>query len=325
VKRREFIGALGGMALVSCLEARSEQSGEVARIGIILPEQTNPVIAQIYRALLAGLRELGYIEGSNLNVVELQFEVQQSQRPAELIRSKVGLLVAIGPELSLKVALGLDRILPIVIVAINYDPIARGYVRSLARPGGNITGLFYRQPELAQKQLELLTQALPERKRLGVLSDDLSADQFRAAEETSGTLQLELHGLNLDTPPYDFDKAFRELVQSAPQMLLVLSSPYVTQHRFRIAELAIEHRLPTMFTFRTYVEAGGLMYYGVDNAKMGRRAAGYVAKLLNGANPADLPIEQPTQFELVINFKTAKALGLTFPLSLLGRADEVIE
>jgi putative ABC transport system substrate-binding protein len=244
---------------------------------------------------------------------------------AELMRAQVDLIVAQGPEVALQAVVGASRSIPIVLQAINYDPIERGYVASLARPGGNITGLFFRQAELAAKKVELLAQAFPERTRLGILWDALTADEFSAAERAAKSLHLELRPLKLETAPYDFTAAFRAIAQDGAQMLLVLSSPFFAEHRRQLAELAIEHRLPSMFLFKSYVEAGGLMAYGVDQAAMYRRTGAYVAKILKGTKPADLPVKQPTKFELVINLKTAKMLGLTIPDKILARADEVIE
>ena len=212
-----------------------------------------------------------------------------------------------------------------MLQAINYDPIARGYVASLARPGGNITGLFYQQAELAAKKVELLTQAFPERKNLGVLWDALVTEEFEAAQRAARALQLELHAVKLENAPYDFTAAFQTIARAGAQMLLVLSSPLFALYRRELANLAIEHRLPAMFIFKSYVQVGGLMSYGVNQPAMYRRTADFVAKILKGTKPADLPVEQPTKFELVINVKTAKALGITLPQSLLVAADEVIE
>jgi putative ABC transport system substrate-binding protein len=241
------------------------------------------------------------------------------------MRLQVDLIVAQGPEVALQAVVGASRSIPIVLQAINYDPIERGYVASLARPGGNITGLFFRQAELAAKKVELLAQAFPERTRLGILWDALTADEFGAAERAAKSLNLELRTLKLETAPYDFAAAFQTIAQGGAQMLLVLSSPFFAEHRRQLAELAIQHRLPSMFIFKSYVEVGRLMAYGVDQAAMYRRAAVYVARILKGTKPADLPVEQPTKFELVVNLKTAKALGLEVPPTLLARADEVIE
>jgi putative ABC transport system substrate-binding protein len=215
--------------------------------------------------------------------------------------------------------------LPIVIVAVNYDPIARGYVNTLARPGGNVTGIVSRQLELVAKQLELLVEAFPERKRLGVLWDGLSADQFVIADREAKVRRLALSAIKLENPPYDFASAFRALAQDGVQMLLFASSPLFARHNTEIARLAIEHRLPCIFILRHYVEAGGLMSYGVDFVPMVRRAASFTAKILRGAKPADLPVEQTTHFAFAVNLKTARAMGVTLPTSILLRADEVIE
>src|SRR5215468_3152317 len=201
----------------------------------------------------------------------------------------------------------------------------RGYVSSLARPGGNVTGIFLRQPELAQKQVELMTEAFPQRTKVVALYDALSADQFMAAKRVAEVMKLEIRELKLENPPYDFDAAFRVLGQDPSLMLLVLSSPHFTPSQSRIAALAIEQRLPTMFIFKSYVEAGGLMSYGVDFVAMHRRIAAFVGKILKGAKPADIPVEQPTQFEIVVNLRTAKAIGIELPTSTLLRANEVIE
>ena len=191
---------------------------------------------------------------------------------------------------------------------VRFDP--------LAQAGGNITGVFLRQPELAEKQVEILTQAFPEKTRLAMLWDALSADQFSAAENRAKLLHLRVLSMKLERPPYDFDAAFRSLAESTPQLLLVLSSPHFIAHRERFAQLAIKHRLPAMNTFKFYVEAGGLMSYGVDTVLPFRRAGYYVAKILQGANSAGLPVEQVTKFEMVINLKTAKAIGIELPTSI---------
>ena len=212
-----------------------------------------------------------------------------------------------------------------MFAAVNYDPLARGYITSLARPGGNITGVFFRPLELAVKQLEILTEAFPDRKRLAVLWDGQSADQFTAAESAAKTRNVELQSHKLEALPYDFDAVFKKVSEGSAEMVLILSGPGFTRYRSQIAELAIARRLPSMFTFKHYVEAGGLMSYGVDFPPMYRRAAVYVAKILGGTRPADLPVEQAAKFETVVNLKTAKAIGVTLPTSILLRADEVIE
>jgi ABC-type uncharacterized transport system substrate-binding protein len=214
---------------------------------------------------------------------------------------------------------------PIVILAVNYDPIARGYVKSLAQPGGNVTGIVSRQLELAAKQLALLAEAFPDRTRVAALWDAQSADQFGAAERAAQSTGVSLRSVKFENPPYDFDAAFRSLGQDGAQALLVLSSPMFVSYREKLAALAIQYRLPAIYILKHYVEAGGLMSYGVDFNPMMRRVASFIAKILRGAQPADLPVEQVDSFEFVVNLKTAKAMGMKLPTSILLRADEVIE
>jgi putative tryptophan/tyrosine transport system substrate-binding protein len=328
IGRRQFITAIGGAAAWP-LAARAQQlAGRTARIGIVRPSLDNPVVSLGYPAFLDELKKSGFIEGQNLTI-EVVREDQDAQRlfaeTADLVRSNVELLAVSGSEITLQAAIAASRTIPIVMLAINFDPIARGYVKSLARPGGNITGVVSLQTELAAKQVELLTQAFPERTRLAVLWDGISADQFAAAERQARSLRLDVRSLKLENPPYDFDAAFQSLAEGSPQMLLVLSSPFFTLSRSHIAELAIQQRLPTMFIFKTYVQAGGLISYGVDPQAIYRQLGFYVAKILNGTKPADLPVEQAVKFELVINLRTAKAIGVEPSTAIQLRADEVIE
>jgi ABC-type uncharacterized transport system substrate-binding protein len=327
MKRRKFITLLGGAAAGWPLAARAQQTGKVIRIGFIGASLNSSAMAANYQAFLTELQELGFSEGRNIIVDYRRLDDPRGPFAvaAELMRLQVDLIVATGPEVALQAVVGASRSIPIVIMAVQYDPIERGYVSSLARPGGNITGVFYRQPELAAKQLELLTQTFPEKSRLAVLYDTNSADQFSAAEAAARSMPLELRPLKLEKPPYNFGAAFQTMAQGGAQMVLVLSSPFFVERRPEVAALAIEHRLPTMFVFKSYVEAGGLMSYGVEQLPMYRRIGLYVAKILNGTKPADLPVEQPTRFELVVNLKTAKAIGIEFPTGILLRADEVIE
>ena len=300
-------------------------SGHAASVSSV-PRDSPPPIAY-YQAFLARLRALGFSEGENLSV---EYRALNDPRgpivaAAELVRSRPELIVAEGPELSLQAVVGESRFIPIVMIAVNYDPIARGYVQSLPRPGGNITGVIFRQLELAAKQVELLTQAFPEKRQLAVLFDAQTADQLGAAEQAAMSLNVQIQALKLENPPYDFAAAFRSAAAGSAQMLLVLSSPAFTQHRWQIAEQAIKQRLPTMFTFKHYAEAGGLISYGVQFPTTYRLAADYVAKILNGTKPADLPVEQATKLEMIVNLTTAKAIGVELPTSILLRADEVIE
>ena len=327
MKRREFIKLVGGTAATWPFAARAQQPGKMFRIGFLGVSRDAPGTAANYKAFSDELREKGFSEGHNLVI-----EYRRSDDPrgvtvagAELRHAHLDVIVAQGSEVVLKAVLDPSRPIPIVLQAINYDPIARGYVTSFARPGGDITGLFYQQAEIAAKKVELLTQAVPGRTSLGILWDALVTDEFEAARRAAEALRLELHALKLENPPYNFTEAFQTIGQTGAQMLLVLSSPLFALHRREITKLATDHRLPAMFIFKTYVEAGGLMSYGVDQLVMHRRTADFVAEILKGTKPADLPIEQPTKFELTINLQTAKALGITFPQSMLVAADGVIE
>jgi putative tryptophan/tyrosine transport system substrate-binding protein len=317
IGRRQLICVLGSAAVAWPLAARAVKT---ARIGFLGNPLDNPVTALGYPAFLDELKKSGFSVGQNLAIEAVNFA-----ETADLVRSNVELLVVVGTEIGLQAAIAASRTIPIVMWAINFDPIARGYVKSLAQPGGNITGIVSLQTELAAKQVELLTQALPDRTRLAILWDAISADQFTAAERQAKSLRLEVQSLKLENPPYDFDAAFRSFAKGSPQMLLVLSSQYFTLSRSHIAELAIQQRLPTMFIFKVYVQAGGLISYGVDPVANFRQVGFYVAKILNGAKPADLPVEQAAKFELVINLKTAKAIGVDLSTAIQLRADEVIE
>jgi putative ABC transport system substrate-binding protein len=329
MRRREFLGGLGGALAAYPQAVGAQQRDKIARVGVLGPSrEKNAISGQSYTFLLAELRKLGFTDGENLQVEFGRTDEDMAGAFAaanEMVAHKVDVLVANGPEVALQAAAAARPQVPIVMLAINFDPFARGYVKSLADPGGNITGIFYRQPELAAKQLELLVEAFPERKRMGTLWDIQSAEQADRAEAAAQSMGLSLHSLKLENPPYDFDAAFQALARGDVQMLEVLSSPLFTEHAPLIAALAIRYRLPSMFIFRHYVELGGLMSYGVDNFYMWRRAASYVAKILRGARPGDLPIERAENFEFAVNLKTAKAIGVTLPTSILLRADEVIE
>jgi ABC-type uncharacterized transport system substrate-binding protein len=334
-RRREFITLLGGAAVAAPglwpHPLAAQQAGRTYRIGFFggaLDSGASNVMALGYPAFRDELRKRGFIDGRNL-IIEFRSTRQEPGRihadAVELVRSNVDLIVAAGPEIAVKAALAASRTVPIVMWANNFDPFSHGYVQSLARPGGNVTGLFTRQPELAAKQVEILKETFPERTRLTALWDALSADQLSGAERAAKSFHLTLRALKLENPPYDIAAAFRRVAEGDPQMLLVLSSPLFGPHNKEIAEATLRARLPAMFIFKYHVEDGGLMSYGVDIKSDFRRLAEYVAKILNGATPGGLPVEQPTKFELIVNLKTAKAIGLELPTSILLRADEVIE
>jgi putative ABC transport system substrate-binding protein len=327
MKRRQFLTLLSGAAAAWPVAARAQQAGKLIRLGVLGPLLNNPPAIAQYQAFRTQLEELGFREGRN---VTIDYQgVDDPRGPfivvAELTRAQPDLIVAIGPEAALQAVAGASGFVPVVMIAVNFDPLARGYITSLTRPGGNITGLVFQQLELAQKQVELLTQAFPEKTQLAMLFDGQSADQFGAAERAAKALNLQVQAIRLENPPYDVEAAFRGAISGGAQMVLVLSSPLFLPQRNRIAELANAHRLPSMFIAKHWVEAGGLMAYGADFRLMFRRAADYVAKILKGAKPADLPVEQATKFELIVNLRTAKAIGIELPTGVLLRADEVIE
>ena len=327
VKRRDFITLIGGAAAGWPLAARAQQPSRPIRLGVLGPMlNSSPAIAQ-YQDLRTRLEELGFREGPNFNI---DYQAVDDRRgafvsAAELTRAQPDLIVATGPEVALQAVAGASGFVPVVMIAVNFDPLARGYITSLTRPGGNITGLVFQQLELAQKQVELLTHAFPDRTRLAMLFDSQSADQFDAAERAAKALNLQVQPIRLENPPYDIDAAFNRAVSGGAQTMLVLSSPLFLPHLTRITELASAHRLPAMFIAKHWAEAGGLMAYGADFTVIYRRAADYVAKILKGAKPADLPVEQATKFELIVNLRTAKALGIELPTGILLRADKVIE
>jgi putative ABC transport system substrate-binding protein len=328
MRRREFITLLGGAAAGLPLTARAQETGNIKRVGVLASRLDNPITSQGHEVLLAELRKLGFTEGRNFTIDYRRIDEGSDKAFAganELVAAKADVLVVSGAEIGLRAAAAARPAVPIVVMANNFDPIAHGYVASLSHPGGNITGVYYRVPELAAKQLGILVEAFPERKQVAALWDRNSADQFDAAQRAAQPMGLTLLSVKLENSPYDWDAAFRTLTEGKAQMLIVLSSAVFAPDRVRIAELANQHRLPSMYIFKYYVEAGGLMSYGVDTNPTWRRAASYVAKILRGAQPADLPMEQVSNFEMVINLKTAKAIGVTMPQSILLRADEVIE
>ena len=327
MRRREIIKLLGGVAVTWPLTARAQQGGQIPRIGFLTADPDSPLFVASYPAFLAELQKLGFTEGKRL--IEFGRADQGASKTfaaaAELIRSKADVVVTFGPEITLKAASAASQTVPIVMIAVNFDPVAGGYVRNIARPDRNITGLISRAPELAAKQFELLVEAFPDGKPIAALWEPASAEQFDAVQRIAQSMHIELRSHKVENPPFDFDEAFRAIAQDGSRMLLVLSGPSFGKQRAHIADLAIQHRLPTMFTFKYYVEAGGLMSYGIDTIPIFRRAAAFVAKILRGAKPSDLPVEQPTNFEFTLNLRTAKAIGVSVPTSILLRADEVIE
>ena len=320
-----LVATLALAVLVAPLAAHAQPPGKVFRVGVLLPASPG---LPTFQAFQQRLQELGYVEGQTLALEVRAAEGQLERLPglaAELVRLHVDVIVASGPEATLRAARGATETLPIVMRARDYDPIALGYVAGLARPGGNITGVVQQRLEVTAKQLELLKEALPMVTRVAVLWDDAAADQRRAAEAAARPLGVQLQLLELRQPPYEFAGAFAAAAQEQAEALLVLNSPIFFMQRDHIMDLVAKSRLPAMFGLAESARAGGLMAYDVDNVETWRRGADYVDKILKGAKPADLPAEQPTKFELVINLKTAQALGITIPPHLLVLADEVLQ
>jgi ABC-type uncharacterized transport system substrate-binding protein len=322
--RRAFLA--GSAALLAApLAAEAQQARKVPRVGILLLSDAQSVPD----AFRQGLRDLGYVEGQTIALEYYWAEGKEERFPglaSELVHLRVDVIFA-AVAAAAQAAKTATKTIPIV-TAVN-DPIAAGFVASVARPGGNITGLSMMSPEVVGKQLELLRQVVPKISRVAVLANPAnpgSAPQLRQAEVAAKTLGMRLQPLEARSLS-EIDSAFVAMARERAEGLLVLLDPTLggRLQRERIAELAARNRLPAMYALRLHVDAGGLMAYGSDIFDLYRRAAIYVDKILKGAKPGDLPIEQATKFELVINLKTAKALGLTIPQSLLQRADQVIE
>jgi ABC-type uncharacterized transport system substrate-binding protein len=326
IDRRTFLAGTGAVLLAAPLAAEA-QAGKVPRVGF-LGNSTAALEANLVGPFREGLRELGYVEGQNILIEYRWAEGHYERFPAliaELIALKVDVIVTAGTPASLAVKKAAPS-LPLVMAAVG-DPIGVGLVASLARPGGNATGLSAIAPELEGKRLELLREVAPRLSHIAVLwnpDNPLHAGslkEIRAAAQVLG-IKVQLLGIRVSE---EFPAAFAAILKERPGALLVLADRIFLHNRTRIVDFEVKHRLPGVYAYRELVEAGGLMSFGPSYPGMHRRAAYYVDRILKGAKPADLPVEQPTKFELVINLKTAKALGLTIPQSLLLRADEVIE
>jgi ABC-type uncharacterized transport system substrate-binding protein len=325
VKRREFITLLGGAAAAWPLAARAQQPGKLPTIGFL--GATPSIESQRVAAFVQRLRELAWTDGRNL-AIEYRWAEGRNERyaaiAAEFVRLKVDVIVTSGtpPVLAAKQA---TAVIPIVFAAVS-DPVGTGLVASLARPGGNVTGLSNQISDTSGKKLEFLREVAPGLRRLAILANvsnpavALEMGEVQAAARTFG---LEVTTSEIRRAE-DIAPAF-EALKGRADALYVCADPLVNTHRIRVNTLALAARLPTMLGYREYVEAGGLMSYGANFPDLFRRAADFVDKILRGAKPADIPVEQPTKFDLIINITTAKALGLEIPPTLLARADEVIE
>ena len=324
--RRTFIGALAGGILAGPLVAGAQPTGKVYRIGFLFWGAPGP--SAELDAFRQGLRELGYIEGQNV-AIDVRFAGGQVERlpelAAELVRRKPDVIVtpATPPSLSAKQA---TRTIPIVFAGIA-DPVGAGLITNFARPGGNITGVASISAELGGKRLGLLKEVTPKASRVAVLynpADRANVLILKQLQESAPALALTLQPVEVRGPG-EFDSAFVAMTRERAHALFGVPGVLTFEHRKTIVDLAAKHRIPAMWGHRQFVEAGGLMSYAVNFYDQVRRAATYVDKILKGAKPGDLPVEQPTKFELIINLKAAKALGLTIPPSVLARADQVIE
>jgi putative ABC transport system substrate-binding protein len=325
MRRREFITLVGG-STAACAWARAAraQSQKALRIGMVsVSPRSNPATD----AFLNRLRALGYDEGHNLAVeyVEVPSPAEYTGGMREAVGRHVDIIVAQGAEDTLKAAMAATNMIPIVMVAIDYDPFARGYVNSLAHPTGNVTGVFFQEIELLGKRLEIAKELIPGLQSAVAFGDGASADQLQSLKNAAQKLGINLFDVNVGIPPYNYEAAWEKVPVEFRRMLIFLNSGIFFRDRQQIADFTQERRIPAMFAFRQWVDAGGLVSYGASVTGLFGRAAEYAAKLAKGAAPSDLPIEQPKKFELILNLKTAKKIGLTIPEATLLRADEVIE
>ena len=333
LSRRQFlessVALVGGGLLSGCgvMPRQAQPAAKVPRIGFQSAGSPSANAARI-GAFRQGLRDLGYVEGENV-VIEYRYAEQQLDRlgelAAELVRLGVDVIVTAAPS-STRAAKAATSTIPIVM-AFDNDPIGNGFVASLARPGGNITGLSSLAPKISGKQLELLKEIVPGLAQVAVLGTATLPSYAQLSTElelAAGALGVQLQRLDV-LGPEDFETRFRAAREPRADAVLVLASPILESHRTQVADLAAQYRLPAIYHVAEFVEAGGLMSYGASFIDLYRRAAVYVDKILKGSKPADLPVEQPTRFELVINLKTAQALGLTIPESVLQQATELIQ
>jgi putative tryptophan/tyrosine transport system substrate-binding protein len=328
-RRRFLLTSLAG-ALAAPLAAVTAQPREkVPRVGYLTAgSHSDQGRQRRFEAFRQGLRELGYVEGQNIAIESRWAEGKDDRYPAlaaDLVRMKVAVIVAVGGAAT-KAAQQATRTIPIVMSLVN-DPLGSGLVPNLARPGGNVTGISLMAPDLVGKQLGVLKEMVPKVARVALLrnpANPASAPQLREAEAAARALGVRLQTLEARVSQ-EIDSAFAAMTRQRAGALVVLTDSIFTNQRTQIAELAAERRLPAVYGNTEHAEAGGLVAYGANFLDLERRAATYIDRLLKGAKPADLPIEQPSKFELIINLKTAKALGLTIPVSLLQRADQVID
>ncbi len=325
MKKNIFGVALFAVLLTLSFPAEAQQAKSAARVGLLASGRGLGSAGDAFRQ---ALRELGWVEGKNVVIQSQLAEVNLDKLPElanDLVQRKVAVIVADGDP-AIQAAKRATGTIPIVLIAVG-DPVTEGFVASLARPGGNLTGLTSISAELSGKRLELIKEAFPKIARVGVLWNPASSSnvlELKAMEVAARALGLKLQSLEV-RGPQDFQGAFAAAARDRASALVVVRDPLIDSQHFQILDFAIDKRLPLMHGERQFVEAGGLMSYGPSRVELFRRAAVYVDKILKGAKPADLPVEQPIKFELVINLKTAKQIGVTIPPNVLARADRVIK
>jgi putative ABC transport system substrate-binding protein len=325
--RRAFVSALVSGLAAAPLGAGAQPAVKTVRIGVLRAAPDAPIFRQGFELFRQALRENGFREGTNL-AIEYRVRAGTAQEISaladELARQRMDAIAAIGPA-AVRAAAGATRSIPIVAVDLESDPIAAGFVTGLARPGGNLTGLFLDLPELGGKWIELLREMVPRLSRIAVVWDPSTPPSLlKGAETAARALQVQI--LPLEAPTVDdLAGAFRMATEKRAGGTLVLSSPVFYSGRARIVEAAARHRMPTIMPFPEFAEDGGLLAYGPSVPSMYRQAGNVMVKVLRGGRPADIPIERPARFELIVNRKTAAGLGLAVPHSLLARADKVIE
>jgi len=329
MKRRDFMTLLGCTAVAWPRTAGAQQP-KISRLGYLDPGvASDPAVQNLRHQFLLGLRDLGNVEGRDFQMEDRNAEGHLERLPAlavDLVRLPVDILVATGGEAPVRAAMQATDKIPIVMT-ISADPISSGFITSLARPGGNVTGMSGLASEMAGKRVELLKDAIPHASRVAVLwnpDNNSKIVEWKATQTAANTAGLSLIAVEIRTPE-EIEGAFGSILHERPEAMITLTEGLTLANRERIGQFALSNRVPMFAELREFAVAGGLASYGVSRSDLWRRAASYVDKIMRGAKPADLPVEQPVKFEMVINLKTAKALGLTVPPTLLARADEVIE
>jgi putative ABC transport system substrate-binding protein len=327
MKRRNVLMGIAAMTGGASLPrgTAAQAPPVMLRVGAMSPQ---PRVRSFLQGFDVRMREHGYVEGQNFTMDYTDLEGRSERYPEsmqQLVDRKVDVILAFGPEDSLKAATAATKTIPIVMAAIDYDPFALGYVTSLARPTGNITGVFLEQVELSAKRLQLVKEAIPAIGKAIVFWDRHSADQWRATRDNASKLGVDVVGIELQDYPYDYARALAQAPPEHRGFLFISTSPLFARDRERLVQFTVLNRLPSISVFREHADSGGLMSYGPNRNVMSRRVADYVHRIARGAKPSDLPIERPSIFELVINQRTAKSLGLEFSQAVLLRADEVIE